>query len=72
MIDENSIHQIHDAELHNYTKVELGNDRYIYYGNVMNDRKNRFFDGEEIRTSLVMKELDGIVYTMNTRYKLVD
>lgn len=45
---------------------------YIYTGNLYEDSKNRWWDGVEITTSLVTKEEDDLVYTLNSVYRLVN
>ncbi len=64
--------QLHyDAELHNYKILPAYAGGLVATGEVYNDSKGRFADGELIRTSLVNDVEDGILITRNTRYKLV-
>ncbi len=45
---------------------------HVYTGNLYEDSKNRWWDGVEIRTSLVLKEEGDLVYTLNSVYRLVN
>jgi hypothetical protein len=57
----------YDAELHNYKQVGL-----CMIGDIINDSKGRWSDGTPIRTSKVISITDGILQTLNTRYKLME
>jgi hypothetical protein len=61
----------YDAELHNYKILPAYAGGLVATGEIYNDSKGRFADGELIRTSLVKDVEDGIIITRNTRYKLV-
>ena len=61
----------YDAELRNYKIIPAYSGGLVATGYIYNDSKNRFVDGEPIRTSLVNDVEDGILITLNTRYKLV-
>ena len=61
----------YDAELHNYNILPAYAGGLVATGEIYNDSKGRFADGELIRTSLVKNVEDGILITRNTRYKLV-
>lgn len=61
---------MYDAELHNWSRYSLSK-KAVYFGNIWHDSKGRFADGQEIRTSLEESVEDGILQTMNTRYKLI-
>ena len=53
-----------DAILKGYTEGP------VYYGYIFEDKKGRFVDGTYIRTSMVVSIKDGILQTLNTKYKL--
>lgn len=57
----------YDAELHNFT--DLG---AVFVGEIRNDSKLRFSDGQVIRTSKTLSVENGILQTRNTRYKLIE
>lgn len=63
-----------DAILLNPQKWEITEGRFVYLGNIYRDKKKRWTDGVDIRTSFVEKEfeVDGRQYikTMNTIYKV--
>lgn len=61
----------YDAELRNYKILPAYAGGLVATGEVYNDSKGRFADGELIRTSPVKVVKDGILITRNTRYKLV-
>jgi hypothetical protein len=55
--------------------VKSGTDEvYIYWGNLYNDIKNRWADGQYIHTSMVVDEEDHpdfiLVHTLNSTYLL--
>lgn len=61
----------YDAELRDWTLANYYGGK-IGFGRVYNDRKERFQDGETIRTSKVLRIEGGrILQTRNTRYLLV-
>jgi hypothetical protein len=62
----------YDAELHNYEENHYSDTKSYYTGNIYADTKGRFCNGAIIRTSLSVKVEDGILHTLNTRYKLVN
>ena len=43
---------------------------YVIYGDVYGDIRGRFVDGQNIRTSIVMHEEDGMVRTLNSLYRI--
>lgn len=57
----------YDAELHDYVFVDGS-----YCGKIMNDSKGRFEDGTYVMTSTVKSKKGDIVFTRNTKYKLVN
>lgn len=59
----------HDAELRDWSVTNLGG-RLIAFGRIYGDRKGRFADGTEIRTSLVQSVTGDILQTRNTTYRL--
>jgi hypothetical protein len=59
----------YDAVLRDWYKIELG-DKSIVFGRIYEDKKGRFNDGDQIRTSMVMNHVGDIVRTCNTTYKL--
>lgn len=63
--------QQYDAELRNYKIIPAYSGGVVARGYVYNDSKNRFVDGESIRTSPVKDVIEGILITQNTRYLLV-
>ena len=70
----------YDAELHNYHITPLHNAYgeligKVAYGQVHNDKKKRWENGHEVRTSLISLETkvgkDKYITTRNSVYKLV-
>ena len=62
----------YDAELRNWYLVKsYYHDVLVVTGEVYNDSKNRFRDGEKISTSQVMGIEGTLLITRNTVYKLV-
>lgn len=55
---------IRDAEI-----VEIANG-FVIRGKIFRDQKNRFINGEVIRTSLVLGIKNGIVTTRNSTYMI--
>ncbi len=51
---------------------EIEKTRYgqIYWGNVYDDVRNRFYDGCYIHTSLVERREGQLIYTLNSVYEL--
>ena len=56
--------------LKNAKKVHLYDDKMVMVGNVYSDLYNRFDDGEEIKTSYIVKESGEYVTTKNSYYKV--
>lgn len=59
----------YDAILRNWTGTQWG-DVFILRGHIFEDSKDRFPDGEPVRTSEVETIKGGIAQTKNTRYLL--
>lgn len=57
----------HDAELHNYTKVED-----FFLGQIFEDKRGRFKNGDSIRTSKTVWRRGNILVTQNTTYLLAE
>lgn len=54
-----------DGKLENWIQVGA-----VIHGQIFNDRKLRFEDGEYIRTSYILEIKDGCAYTRNSVYEL--
>lgn len=71
-----AFHNRPHGELHNWRREKLNpalRSKVEYYtGQVYNDRKGRFYDGQWIHTSHIISgpDEDGIVKTSNSVYKL--
>lgn len=59
----------YDAILRNWTGTQWG-EVFILRGHIFEDSKDRFPDGEFVRTSPVQTIVNGIAQTNNTRYLL--
>ena len=61
------------AELHNIEKVylTLDNQVYCYWGQIYQDKLQRWADGRWVKTSRVLKEEGDLIYTVNSIYKKV-
>jgi hypothetical protein len=63
----------YDAVLNNFVQVGMGKKSYLI-GDIENDTKGRFADGDRVRTSAVNNIfiVGGVTYvqTQNTTYKL--
>lgn len=57
------------ARLENW-RIEKTRYGQIYWGNVYGDAKGRFYDGQHIHTSLVVKREGQVIYTLNSVYQL--
>ena len=57
-----------DATLKNAHLVWLDDKRFVAVGEVFGDKTGRFDDGENIKTSVVLSENNGILYTTSSVY----
>lgn len=61
----------YDAELQFERFTGVGGGKKIAWGTIYNDKKGRFRDGTQVRTSIVESDGDGYIQTMNTCYKVI-
>lgn len=60
------------GELRNWRKQVCRDGRYVYWGNIYGDMRDRFPDGYFVHTSAIVHEDENLVITKNgNAYRLV-
>lgn len=59
-----------NGTIKNALRIKLDNNKFVAVGNIYNDSRNRYDNGEIIKTSYIINEENNILYTKNASYNI--